>query len=35
MKFRDVELLNQRADIGAADNELIWNGNAQRLLGGA
>jgi predicted TIM-barrel fold metal-dependent hydrolase len=35
MKFRDVELLDKRADIGAADKELIRNGNALRLLGGA
>jgi len=35
MKFRDVELLNRRADIGVADKELIWSGNALRLLGGA
>ena len=35
MKFRDVELLDKRADIDAADKELIWNGNALRLLGGA
>ena len=35
LKFRDVELLNRRADIGAADKELIWSGNALRLLGGA
>jgi len=34
MKFRDVELLDKRADIGAADKELIRNGNALRLLGG-
>jgi predicted TIM-barrel fold metal-dependent hydrolase len=35
MKFRDVELLNKRADISARDKELIWSGNAQRLLGRA
>ena len=33
MKFRDVELLDKRADIGARDKELIWYGNALRLLG--
>jgi len=35
MKFRDVELLEQRADISAGDKELIWSGNALRLLGRA
>jgi hypothetical protein len=35
MKFRDIELLNRRADISAADKELIWSGSALRLLGGA
>jgi len=35
MKFRDVELLESRADIGAADKELIFSGNALRLLGRA
>jgi hypothetical protein len=35
MKFRDVELLNKRTDIGAAAKELICSGNALRLLGGA
>lgn len=35
MKFRDVELLNNRADISAQDKELIWSGNALRLLGHA
>jgi predicted TIM-barrel fold metal-dependent hydrolase len=34
MKFRDVELLEKRTDIGARDKELIWCGNALRLLGG-
>jgi len=33
MKFRDVELLQKRADISPADKELIWSGNALRLLG--
>jgi len=35
MKFRDVELLNRRADISAADKEPIWRGSTLRLLGGA
>ena len=35
MKFRDVELLKGRRDIGAADKELILSGNALRLLGAA
>ena len=35
MKFRDVELLDKRADISARDKELIRCGNALRLLGGA
>ncbi|MNC85627.1 Amidohydrolase [compost metagenome] len=35
MKFRDVELLDRRPDIGARDKELIRCGNALRLLGGA
>lgn len=35
MKFRDVELLERRTDIGPADKELILSGNALRLLGGA
>ncbi len=35
MKFRDVELLMKRADIGAQDKELIWSGIAFRLLGHA
>jgi predicted TIM-barrel fold metal-dependent hydrolase len=35
MKFRDVELLERRTDIGAGDKESIWNGNALRLPGGA
>jgi len=35
MKFRDVELLNKRADISSQDKELIWSGNALRLLGHA
>jgi predicted TIM-barrel fold metal-dependent hydrolase len=35
MKYRDVELLERRADIGADDKELIWSGNALRLLGSA
>jgi predicted TIM-barrel fold metal-dependent hydrolase len=35
MKFRDVELLDKRTDISARDKELIWSGNAQRLLGRA
>ena len=35
MKFRDVELLERRSDISAADKGLIWSGNALRLLGGA
>jgi predicted TIM-barrel fold metal-dependent hydrolase len=34
MKFRDVELLQGRADVSAADKQLIFSGNAQRLLGG-
>ncbi len=34
MKFRDVELLQGRADISAADKQLIFSGNARRLLGG-
>ena len=33
MKFRDVELLQKRADIGASEKDLIWSGNALRLLG--
>lgn len=33
MKFRDVELLDQRTDIAARDKELIRCGNARRLLG--
>jgi hypothetical protein len=33
MKFRDVELLGGRTDIGAAEKELILSGNALRLLG--
>jgi len=35
MKFRDVDLLTRRADIGAADKGRNWNGNALRLLGHA
>ena len=35
MKFRDVELLMNRADIGAQDKELIWSGNVLRLFGHA
>jgi len=35
MKFRDVELLQGRTDISAADKRLIFSGNALRLLGGA
>lgn len=35
MKFKDVELLQGRADISAADKQLIFSGNALRLLGGA
>jgi predicted TIM-barrel fold metal-dependent hydrolase len=35
MKFRDVELLEKRSDLGARDKELIRSGNALRLLGGA
>jgi predicted TIM-barrel fold metal-dependent hydrolase len=33
MKFRDVELLQKRSDIGAREKDLIWSGNALRLLG--
>jgi len=35
MKFRDVEFLEKRSDLGAPDKELIRSGNALRLLGGA
>lgn len=35
MKFRDVELLDRRADIGEREKDLIRSGNALRLLGGA
>jgi predicted TIM-barrel fold metal-dependent hydrolase len=35
MKFRDVELLERRSDIGPDDKELILSGNALRLLGHA
>jgi predicted TIM-barrel fold metal-dependent hydrolase len=35
MKFRDVELLEKRADISAADKALIRSANALRLLGAA
>jgi predicted TIM-barrel fold metal-dependent hydrolase len=35
MKFRDVELLDRRADISATDKQLILCGNALRLLGAA
>lgn len=35
MKFRDVELLDRRADISAGDKQLIFSGNALRLLGAA
>jgi predicted TIM-barrel fold metal-dependent hydrolase len=35
MKFRDVELLDRRADISAGDKRLIFSGNALRLLGRA
>jgi predicted TIM-barrel fold metal-dependent hydrolase len=35
MKFRDVELLEGRRDIGAAEKKLIFSDNALRLLGGA
>jgi predicted TIM-barrel fold metal-dependent hydrolase len=34
MKYKDVELLARRSDIGVDDKELIWNRNALRLLGG-
>ena len=34
MKFRDVELLEKRDDIGAREKDLIRSGNALRLLGG-
>jgi predicted TIM-barrel fold metal-dependent hydrolase len=34
MKFKDVELLERRTDIGAREKDLIWYGNALRLLGG-
>jgi len=34
MKFRDVELLNKRAEISSQDKELSWSGNALRLLDG-
>jgi hypothetical protein len=34
MKFKDVELLQKRTDIGAREKEMIWSGNALRLLGG-
>jgi predicted TIM-barrel fold metal-dependent hydrolase len=33
MKYRDVELLERRADISARDKALIFSGNARRLLG--
>jgi predicted TIM-barrel fold metal-dependent hydrolase len=35
MKFKDVELLQRRADISVADKQLIFSGNALRLLGSA
>jgi predicted TIM-barrel fold metal-dependent hydrolase len=35
MKFKDVELLDKRADISAGDKQLIRSGNALRLLGAA
>ena len=35
MKYRDVELLERRADISARDKALIFSGNARRLLGDA
>ena len=33
MKYRDVELFRAHPDIAPADKELIWHGNAERLLG--
>ena len=33
MKYRDVELLERRADVSARDKALIFSGNARRLLG--
>ena len=33
MKYRDVDLFTANAEIAAADKELIWHGNAERLLG--
>ena len=35
MKFKDVELLHARRDVSARDKELIFSGNALRLLGNA
>ena len=31
-QLQDGELLERRSDLGPADKELIWNGNALRLL---
>ncbi len=33
MKYKDVELFRANPDIASADKELIWHGNAERLLG--